>query len=267
MNIQEYISSGVLESYAIGELSAQERAEVERNLLQHPALGEELRKIEEAQEEFLTRAAVQPRALVKEKLFRNLDAKEINTTVGTVHVLGSSGHLWKYAAAASVTLALVAGYLAYDYRSKWQLSERSLNELVAQNQQIVQNYNTVNQRMDKLQSDLKISNNPSFTRIVLKGTATAPNAMASVLWNPQTKEVYLSIQNLKTLAQENQYQLWAIVDGQPVDAGVFDASSANGLLAMKTMEGASAFAITIEPRGGRPSPTLETMQVFGQVSG
>ena len=67
------------------------------------------------------------------------------------------------------------------------------------------------------------------------------------------------------LAQENQYQLWAIIDGKPVDAGVFD-NNFKGLLKMKDVgTGAATFAVTIEPRGGRQTPTLETMQVAGNV--
>ena len=39
-----------------------------------------------------------------------------------------------------------------------------------------------------------------------------------------------------------------------------------GLLKMKDIGiGAGAFAVTIEPRGGKTSPTLETMQVVGTV--
>ncbi len=69
---------------------------------------------------------------------------------------------------------------------------------------------------------------------------------------------------MKSLAQENQYQLWAIVDGKPVDAGVFDSTTA-GLLKMKALAGAAAFAVTIEPRGGKATPSLETLQVIGNV--
>ena len=46
MNINEYISSGILEAYVLGELSDQERISVERNLAQHPELQEELARIE-----------------------------------------------------------------------------------------------------------------------------------------------------------------------------------------------------------------------------
>ena len=35
---------------------------------------------------------------------------------------------------------------------------------------------------------------------------------------------------------------------------------------MKNVQGAAAtFAVTVEPRGGKASPTLETMQVVGNV--
>ena len=90
------------------------------------------------------------------------------------------------------------------------------------------------------------------------------------LWHPcigmkKQKKSILSVQDLKELAQENQYQLWAIIDGKPVDAGVFD-NNFTGLLKMKDIgAGAATFAVTIEPRGGRQTPTLETMQVAGNV--
>ena len=47
------------------------------------------------------------------------------------------------------------------------------------------------------------------------------------VWQPfigtlQSKEVYLLVNQLPTPDPDKQYQLWAIVDGNPVDAGVFD---------------------------------------------
>ena len=50
MNVEAYISSGILEAYALGELTGQERAEVEKNLALYPALRKELALIEETQE-------------------------------------------------------------------------------------------------------------------------------------------------------------------------------------------------------------------------
>jgi anti-sigma-K factor RskA len=263
LNIKEYISSGVLEAYVLGDLSDQERTEVEKNLSLYPELLEELSRAEETQEKLLMAAAMKPRTAVKAALFEKIDQQP---EAKVVSISGSSsGSFWKYAAAASVTVAIVSSYLAYNYRSKWLTTQNSLTELIAQNQQVAQEYNTVNQRLDKIETDLKIIDNPAFKRVVMKGTDNAPQAMASVYWNESSKEVYLSIQSMKELTRENQYQLWAIIDGKPVDVGVFDGNIA-GLLKMKDIgNGAAAFAVTIEPRGGKPAPSLETMQVIGNV--
>lgn len=61
-----------------------------------------------------------------------------------------------------------------------------------------------------------------------------------------------------------QYQLWAIVDGAPVDAGLLEGLE--DWQNMKDISGeAVAFAITLEPEGGSASPTMEEMVVIGNV--
>lgn len=264
MNINDYIESGILEAYLLGELSASERAEVEKNLATYAELRIEFSRLEEAQENFLMKTSVTPRASVKESLFKKIVTSKPEGKNIVMPRSDSKPNFWKLAAAASIAVALGSSYLAFNYYGKWQNTENNLSELIAQNQRIAQDYNTVNQRLDKIETDLNITSNPAFSRVVMTGTANAPEALASVYWNASTKEVYLSVQNMKVLAQENQYQLWAIVDGKPVDAGVFDALT-EGLLKMKGLEGATAFAVTIEPRGGKPTPSLETMQVIGNV--
>ena len=265
MNVEEYISSGILEAYALGELSEQERAVVERNLLQYPELKKELELIEQAQENLLMRTAVVPNASVKTRLFASIDKEKPESKVVDINGGEGNASIWKFAAAAAVSVALISSYLAYSYWSKWKTTENSLSELIAQNQRVAQDYNNVNDRLDQIEKDLKIVNNPAFNRVVMKGTPNSPDALAYVYWNESTQEVYLSIQQMKELATGNQYQLWAIIDGKPVDAGVFDANF-DGLLKMKAVQaGVATFAVTVEPRGGKQSPTLETMQVAGNV--
>ena len=260
MNIEEYISTGILEAYVLGDLSEQERLEVEKNLSMYPLLRDELLKIEEAQERFLMKTAIKPRAEIKKQIMAKVSA----TRPTAKEVQLKPINWWQYVAAASLALTLVLSYLTYNYWNKWQDVKSDLEGLIAQNQQIAQDYDRVNQQLDKIEEDKKIIDNPAFKRVILKGTGNAPSALAYVYWNDQTREVYLSVQNLKELDQAQQYQLWAIADGKPVDAGVFDADS-TGLLKMKAMNKAGAFAVTIEPRGGKASPTLETMQVLGEV--
>ena len=46
MNLQEYISTGILEAYVLGYVTAEERLEVERQLVLEPELQEEMRKVD-----------------------------------------------------------------------------------------------------------------------------------------------------------------------------------------------------------------------------
>ncbi|CAN5275636.1 hypothetical protein BH09BAC3_BH09BAC3_21590 [soil metagenome] len=263
MNIQEYIASGILESYALGEVTEAERASVEKALSQYPELREELRLVEETLEKVVFATSITPPVSVKEKLMSKI-AISASKPEGKVIAMKVES-FWRYATAASIAIALFASYMAFQYRQLWKADSTELAQIKSENQQIAEDYNTVNQKLDKIQGDLAVMENAAFTRVVMKGTANDTNALASVYWNSSTQEVFLSIQQLKAISQENQFQLWAIVNGKPVDAGVFDSNFA-GLLKMKNINGAVAFAVTVEPRGGKENPTLETMQVIGSVT-
>ena len=247
----------------MGDLSAAEMEAVEKALRANPKLREALRLIEATQEAFLLKAAIAPPLTLKENLFERIP--DNNTKVVELQH-NRSVAMWRFAAAASISLAIISSILAFGYWKKWRAAETDLLALIAQNQRVAQDYNQVNERIEKLENDISIIDNPTFQKVVMKGTTNAPNALASVYWNASTKEVFLRVQAMKELSQENQYQLWAIVDGKPVDAGVFDGDF-TGLIKMNNIGGpATTFAVTIEPRGGKESPTLETMQAAGNVT-
>ena len=208
-------------------------------------------------EQLAMQAAIDPKASLKGSI--------LERATGEVKIVPMTAPaVWRYATAASIAIALLTSLMAYHYYGKYEETSLALDNLIAQNQQIARDYNVVNEKLDKIKDDFSVIENAAFTRIVMKGTDKAPDAMASVYWNPGTKEVYLSIQNLKQISKDNQFQLWAIVDGKPVDAGVFDFD-VDGLLKMKSINGAVAFAVTIEPRGGQASPSMETLQVIGSL--
>lgn len=246
----------MLEAYALGDVTPKQREELERLLEENELLRSELVLIEQTMEALAMEHAIKPEHYLKERVL-----ERVRPETKVVEMRSSP---WRWAAVASVAIALISSFLAYTYYERWRESTLALNNLLAQNRQMAQDYNVVNEKLDKIQSDIEIIENAAFTKVVMKGTANAPEALASVYWNPGTQEVYLRIQNLRELSQTNQFQLWAIVDGSPVDAGVFDVVS-EGLLKMKPVKGASAFAVTIEPRGGKATPNLGTMQVLGSL--
>jgi anti-sigma-K factor RskA len=64
------------------------------------------------------------------------------------------------------------------------------------------------------------------------------------------------VNNLPQPATDKQYQLWALMNGQPIDLGVF-ARDERLLIKMKNVQNAQAFAITVEPKGGSTTPTSQ----------
>jgi anti-sigma-K factor RskA len=258
VNLKEYIESGVLESYALGQLGDNERRDVESRLISHPELRKELESIELALEGFISQEGKQPRPGLKETLLKSIDASS-----GRVIEIAPRVVIWKYATAASLVFAISASLLAYVFWTNWKQTENDLQERIALSQRMASDFNTVNERLNKIEKDMGVYDNPQFQKVVMKGTSHAPDAMASVYWNKTTKEVFVSIQNLQALSHAQQYQLWAIVDGKPIGMGVFDKS--DGLIEMDLTSNASAFAVTIEPRGGKSSPTMEMMQVIGST--
>jgi anti-sigma-K factor RskA len=266
VNIEEYISSGLLEAYVMDQLSPAERTEVEQAAADHPEIREELEKIELSMETLAFATAVQPPEGVKDKLMQKIGAAEDKEAPVIALQPGKSTGILRFAAAASVLVALASAVMAFTYWKKWQSAENQLADMIAQNAQFAENYNQVNQQLDDIQNAVAIMNNTAYKRVVMAGTDNSPDAQATVYWNEATADVYLSIQNLKALSQDQQYQLWAIIDGKPVDAGVFDSNNGSFLVQMKNItSGAAAFAVTIEPRGGSENPSLETMQVVGNV--
>jgi anti-sigma-K factor RskA len=51
---------------------------------------------------------------------------------------------------------------------------------------------------------------------------------------------------------DKQYQLWAIFKGQPINLGSMEITQKRLLYAMKNVQKAEAFAISVEPKGSNP---------------
>ncbi len=76
MNLQEYIESGVLELYALNQLDAAEREEVERMIAVFPEIKAEFDQIQLALESYAASNAIQPDQRVKVKLQETLSQLE-----------------------------------------------------------------------------------------------------------------------------------------------------------------------------------------------
>jgi anti-sigma-K factor RskA len=119
-------------------------------------------------------------------------------------------------------------------------------------------------RLQDWQAAIDVMHNPTMAMIKLPGIKGKENNMATVFWNKTNKEVYLVANILPKVETGKQYQLWALVNGKPVDAGMLDPEC-EGVCKMKTIPDAQGFAITLEKQGGSPTPTMSDMFVMGKV--
>lgn len=104
---------------------------------------------------------------------------------------------------------------------------------------------------------------PEMVKVSLQGVAGKENDRATVYWNPKTRNVYVQPDHLPGAPAGRQYQVWALVNGKPIDAGLLEND--NGLCRVKPIEKAQAFAITLEKAGGSPTPTMSQLYVMGNV--
>lgn len=251
MDNKDIIEQGYLEAYVTGDLTPEEKVEVEKALFD-PVVRREYESIEKKIEILARLQGKEPPSRLK------------NSVLGIIADVGSRPSWLRVGLAASLVLGIAGIVTSIFFWNQWQTTNAQLTQLRTDNLKIASEYQRVNSTYKDLQENLNKLIDPQFKRIVMAGTDNLPEREAIVYWNPETREVALNSLSLPALAADQQYQLWALVDGKPVDAGIFDANEVE-IQNMKLIAEADAFAVTIEPRGGSALPTLEKLQVLGKV--
>ncbi|WP_367387993.1 anti-sigma factor [Lewinella sp. LCG006] len=261
MDIKAYIASGILEQYAFDLLSPTERSEVEAHLQQYPELVEELRQIEYAIEKYLSLYQDTPSPDFKQRLNDSLENVVPDPRPTPPPPPSSRGGFNGWLMGLAIIALAAAAWLFYDNQEK----DRSYQELAIDYQNLQLDCDETTETNRGLLNQLQTIRQSGNSLIQMRGTDKDTTAFASIIYNAETRKSYLDIINLATPAADKQYQLWAIVDGTPVDMGVFDVTvdTSSTLQEVPFIENVQAFAVTLEPRGGSVVPTLEEMVVIG----
>jgi anti-sigma-K factor RskA len=271
-DLKTYLESGILELYVLGDLSSEEIREVENTIAQHPEVKAEVEAIENVLQAYAISNAIQPSKAVRTRILTSLeDSASSEIPVVPLQRGGSASNFYKYAFAASVALLLVSIILLFNLNSQLKETNTQLAVLQSENQQYSNRVNFMYQELEDSKKFLEIYQQPAAYKLVsLKGTEKAPAASLTVALGLVKEEVMIDLSSLKMPLndEEHQYQLWALVDGKPVDLGVFDSTDDHsGMKRMKSVKGAQAFAVTLEPKGGSVNPTMEQMMAMGNISG
>ncbi|MDB4999382.1 MAG: hypothetical protein JWP67_3238 [Mucilaginibacter sp.] len=273
-NIKAYIESGILELYVLGDLSPEERLQVEEMAAKHAAVKAEIDQIEQSLELYAEEYAVEPPEAVRDKVLNGLlinlgddrtftkprkhSGEEVfENDIVPLQVRRNT--FYKYAFAACLTLLLISIYGLINLYSRLQESSSQLTAMQLDKQKIANQVNVMDRELDMYRDT-------SYRILRLKGVAKTPQSAMTLAWSPATKKVVVDMHSMKLPVhdKQHQYQLWALVGGKPVDMGVFDLNTdTTSVKQMKLIAAADAFAVTLEPMGGSVSPTLDQMVVMG----
>jgi anti-sigma-K factor RskA len=271
-----YIESGILELYVLGQLTRQEEQEVHTMASKFPEVLEEIRAIEVAMERYALHHSVSPRIGLDAEILHKLHSSDENTAANKEHVpvfkqhAGTRVRNLLMALAACITLLLGVTIALIASQSRLNEAKNQIATLSLQNTKFA----STAAYMERSNSDLKkiagMIDDPNWAIVKLAGTKAQPASNMMVYWNKQKRNVMVD-QSRTKLPQndpQHQYQLWALVNGKPVDLGVFDVKTDPGkiLLEMKEIPAAQAFAVTLEKRGGSASPTMDQMVVLGNIT-
>jgi anti-sigma-K factor RskA len=258
VDTKAYIESGVIESYVLGMADAQEAAELEQLRLQYPEIGQAIEAFELSLEQNALANAVAPAPRVKEQLLAGLSFEK-----EAAKVVPFTNNRTRYVAAASIVLLVASAALNVYFYNQFKNTSTAYQALLQEkNTLMAENQNIQTKTLDLFNS-MQMMSDPTMIKVSMKGIPGKENNLATVFWDSNSKDVYLLTNKLPQAAPDKQYQLWAIVDGKPVDAGVIENCA--GLCKMKNIPAAAMFAITLEKKGGSPTPTLDQMYVAGKV--
>ncbi len=270
MNVTEYIASGILESYVMGAVSDQERREVECLSSIYPDIRQELDQLSEILEDYALLHSVEPPISVKAKLLKQLDFEKPvqETIVRPMPVERTSSPTFRVTWIVAASMGLLLLLFSFFLLSQLRTNQKTLASVRTENSTMQTQLRQLREREFQDQERLAVLQRAGMRVIQLRGNEKAPNGDMLVYWNTQTKQISVDIKSLPKLPSNQQYQLWSMVGGKPVDAGVFNGNETAQLFQRlnRPVAQAEAFAVTIEKRGGSPTPTLSTLLALSAVN-
>ncbi len=253
MDINNYISSGIIEMYVMGLCSPEEKAELQLLRTQYPSLNVAIHQFEIDFEKNALLTPTNTSKTLDDKILQSLS--NLQTPVVTMQPLASAAPVkkmnWlKPAAAAAVLLLAVSSIFNYTLYKKNKAQQVAINT----------------QPVTLPEADYKILKDPTITPVAMYGVVPHAICRCTLFWDKKTGKAYMMIHHLPHTGQEQKYQLWAMVNDKPVNVGmVHDEIRGRFIELSNVPTGATAFTVTLENIGGSPTPTTSQTYLSGKI--
>lgn len=256
--LDDIINSGLLESYVIGSTTPEETKKVELLKEKYPVIVEEINKIELGLEKMIQAQSIAAPLHIEDAIFDSTVGREQGSTTSNFDKGIASKPFMQSMSPMFLVLVILGGLAAIYFYQSHIKSERKVELL---NTEIF----ALQENCDNITRSFEFLLLPDTRKISLQGTDVNPDAEAVVWYNEEMDEVLFSGLGLPDLQDEFSFQLWAIIDGVPSNMGVVEWTPDQKILNVKFKGKPQAFAITIEPKGGSETPTLDQLIVIGSL--
>ena len=254
--------------YAIGALSAEERASVEAHLSGCAECAAEIRSLSlvadalaESVPQHTPPPAVRERVLsaAGAVTYPHAAARDSSgeSRQTSTHRARSATFAW-IGLAAAIAIAAGLGVYASDLRGRVASLESQLQTALAQAAETQAQVTLTRETMARAQQQLDVLTAPDSARVMLAGQPSAPGATGRADWS-RSRGLALSVANLPPPRPMRTYQLWILNAGAPVSAGLVTPGAAGSGTAFfatpPDVPQPTGFALSEEPAGGVPAPT------------
>ncbi len=263
MDIEKYITSGILELYVAGTLSEEENLEIDALATKHIEIKKEIEAIETSVLA-LSKAASPKRSA--NKGFNDVQNR-IKTTTKVIPLNDKKSN-WSSYLGWAATIILAVGF-AYMYKQNNALKSE-INIASQNNELLEQQIENAKTSLEKSKELLTTIRDKDIQVIALGGQAVSPTSYAKAYWNKREQKVFIDAQGLPEPPDGMVYQVWSLkLDPlTPTSIGLLEGfiTDENKVFALANPNTSEAFGITLEPAGGSESPNLEQLYTLGAVS-
>ncbi len=267
METKEYIESGILELYVFGALTDAETAEVAKMAQQFPEIQAEILSIEKAimtlNFSMSPKLSADNYARIQTKIFDNNDGIFQMKTNATE----KSSSNWKSYMGWAAALIFATG-IGYQYMNTQKI-ETQVVSIEKEKSKLKTDLNSLELKNKNAEQVLAVVRDEKNIVVPLAGQAIAPEAKAKIYWNQETQVVYVDASGLPEPPEGMEYQIWSLKMNPltPTSIGLLTDFKENEskLFAVNSTDGAEAFGITLEPKGGSLTPTMEQLYTLGKV--
>ncbi len=242
--IKQFLETDLLEKYLLDNTTQEESLRVERYIAIYPEVSTVYDELQDNLEAFAKLHAMETPDGLKNKILNKVKAEN-----------KEQSKFYKYIAAACCVAFLFATASFFFWNQNKSLKEE--NTIVNNKMKTIED--NMKQQLEDVRNQFIVLNNPRTKKYSVKGNLKAKELKAVAYINPVKKLSYINVRNIPNLPENQCLQMWAEVDGKMINIGIInDINDKNKLMALPYGENAVGY-ITIEPKGGNKSPTIENI--------